>query len=216
MRNILLTFAFLSSLILYSQNNEQQHNLHFKIFNSSVIKNSTDSNLDYQIFVDILRSIYIVPSNNSEGKFQLYNNYLNDINKAYSSLAKDNSKTIKSLQNKLESNKIESIIIKTYSDFILEVINKTSNRQHNVNTIALEDIKNKNIKNTIYNFEHKIRKNKLNKKFEIHESVSLEIGKDIYKHINKIYKSEIDKTLQNSINLLVINCKINLKFVNFC
>ena len=41
----------------------------------------------------------------------------------------------------------------------------------------------------------------------ISKNTTVQIGKSVYPYLNKILKSELDQTLQNSINLLAINFK---------
>ena len=40
---------------------------------------------------------------------------------------------------------------------------------------------------------------------KITSEIEVQIGKDIYTYLKKMLKSEIDKTLQNSLNLFAIN-----------
>ena len=40
---------------------------------------------------------------------------------------------------------------------------------------------------------------------KITSKIELQIGKDIYPYLNKIQKTELDKTMQNSLNLFAIN-----------
>ena len=47
--------------------------------------------------------------------------------------------------------------------------------------------------------------NKLILSKKITSKIELQIGKDIYPYLNKIQKTELDKTMQNSLNLFAIN-----------
>ena len=48
-------------------------------------------------------------------------------------------------------------------------------------------------------------KNKLLVTSSITPEIEVQVGKDIYPYLNKILKTELDKTLQNSLNSLIIN-----------
>ncbi len=53
--------------------------------------------------------------------------------------------------------------------------------------------------------EYEALKNKLIVNYSVNNDLDVQIGKSLYPYLNKILKTELDKTLENSLNLLVIN-----------
>lgn len=204
MKKSLLILIIFSQFFSFAQNDEKNKNdLHLKIFNPVIDINKDNTTLDYEIFEDILKSIYIVPTNNSEGKFALYESYQKQLLEAYSLSSKDNKEIVKNEINKT-SKKASSITIENYTEFINEIIAKAYQNQYQDYKNVLEQIEKIN-KTNYFDYQVLVKQDKLNKKIEVDDNINIEIGQNIYKYINKIYKSELDKTLRNSINLLVVN-----------
>ena len=127
------------------------------------------------------------------------------MNAAYLTSTERNHKIIDLTENNVDINKTQSIIIQNYSSFSDEIINKVSEEKYRTIHLSVEDIENNKIKNVFHNFAKKIEHDKLNTKLITLEDIDIEIGQNIFKYVNKIYKSEIDNTLKNSLNLLVAN-----------
>lgn len=204
MKKILIILISISQFFSFAQNDENNHNnLHLKIFNPVIEINNNEKTPDYLVFEDILKSIYIAPTNNSEGKFAIYDTYQKELLEAQYTLSIDNRKTVKKEIIKT-SKKATSIVIESYTQFINEIITEAYIKESKNYKISLEQIEKTN-KNNYLDYHVLVKQDKLNKKIEIDDNINIEIGQNIYKYINKIYKSELDKTLRNSINLLVVN-----------
>ena len=136
----------------------------------------------------------IKPSNNSEGKFPFYS----DTNKNLFDLDKNvhNESIVKTIKSKKRITKI--------TDFVDEVIIKISKDKN----IDIYDFHHNNDLNGDENVDsddtYALSVNKLIIAYQLYEDSQFQIGNDVYGYINKLFKTEIDKTLLNSLNLLVI------------
>lgn len=204
MRNLLLIILIsLHHLFVFSQENEtNKNNLHLKIFKSMDEVKENNASIEYETFEEMMKVIYIVPSNNSEGKFALFQSFKKDLEKAY----QKETNTIFSNTEAKDARKIKSIVIESYTVFINEIIHKASDSKYfTSHKIPLKDIENEKFKKQFLAFSNSIAHDKLNAKINVSEGINIEIGQNIYNYINKTLKTELDKTLQNSLNLLVIN-----------
>jgi len=205
MKKILIILISISQFFSFAQNGEKnQNDLHLKIFNPVIEINEDDTTRGNEIFEEILKSIYIVPTNNSEGKFALYESYQKELLDAYFLSSKNNREIVRK-EAKKNTKKRSSIIIDNYSEFINKIIAKAYKNEFQNYKIILEQIDEVNNKTDYLDNQIQIKQDKLNKKIAVDDNINIEIGQNIYKYINKIYKSELDKTLNNSINLLVVN-----------
>lgn len=59
-------------------------------------------------------------------------------------------------------------------------------------------------KKEYFKYDKEIIADKFNK-VVYDDSFTIQIGKNIYEYINKLYKSDVDKTFVNELNLLVVN-----------
>ena len=139
--------------------------------------------------IDLIKSIK--PSNNSEGKFPFYSN--NAV-----------------LLNLVNQNKSESIVhqIKTITNnnpFIDRLVLKILQDEN----IKISDFKNSidfnGDKNISFYKNYTVDVNKLIVAYRLHKDLEIQLGKDIFRSIRKINKSELDITLFNHLNLLVFN-----------
>ena len=139
--------------------------------------------------IDLIKSIK--PSNNSEGKFPFYSN--NPV-----------------LLNLVNQNKSESIVhqIKTITNnnpFIDRLVLKILQDEN----IKISDFKNSidfnGDKNISFYKNYTVDVNKLIVAYRLHKDLEIQLGKDIFRSIRKINKSELDITLFNHLNLLVFN-----------
>jgi hypothetical protein len=136
----------------------------------------------------------IKPTNNSEGKFPFYSN--NNI--------------LLNLENTTESVSIVQEItpvriLKNNNLFIDKLVLKILQDQN----IDISDFK-KGIhfngdRNLSFYKNYTVDINKLIIAYRIQKDVEIQLGKDIYRSIRKINKSEIDISLFNNLNLIVLN-----------
>ena len=180
--NILYLFV----LIINFSFAQQENLLKNSFFKINVEENhyATDQ-IFSSVFYEIKELENIKPSNNSEGKFPLY------------TINKNTSKTT------LSSDKASFLLIKEYVKFVNNIIQKKSADIHKNDLITLELISNNLENNYTYTVPQII--DVLNANFKIGEKVEVQFGKNLEPYLMKINKSALDKTLQNSLNLLVVN-----------
>ena len=190
MKNLTYIFLFLFISSIYGQD------MNFINSNSNLINLQNDF-LEMQsnkLNSTSLFSEIIIPKNKiiketSEGKF-LYNAKTKEYFKTIENNNNANENTHLYADNNEEF--INKIIIKKLDDELIEILVLNESFEYGDRNIDLyrdyESLKNKLI----------IRKN-------INDNVEIQIGKSLYPYLNKILKTELDKTLQNSLNLLAIN-----------
>lgn len=136
----------------------------------------------------------IRPINNSEGKFPFYSNEdqsLFDIKETASQKSMLNLN--KNITIKNNSDFIDKVILKILEDKKIDIVDFQ-------NTLDFNGDKNINF---YKNYTTDI--NKLLIAYKLKGETEFQIGMDINNFMNKTLKTELDKTLQNSINLFVIN-----------
>lgn len=185
MKNYILASLILIVNLSFGQDKDIL--LHQKIFNSTVEENHyLTSSTFFSPFTMIKEIESIEPSNNSEGKFPIYI--------AGKKLKKE---TVGS------ENKSASLVLQSNSSFINNLVIKKLLENEKIvffNTSlsygdrAIESYRN-----------HSELIEKINASYNFNDTLEIEIGNNIYPFLNKIYKSELDLTLQNSLNLLAIN-----------
>ena len=190
MKNTLLIACLLIVNTTFSQKDSNPFTK--KIFYSNIEENHYREN-NFNPFelkkIDLIKSIK--PSNNSEGKFPFYSN--NAV-----------------LLNLVNQNKSESIVhqIKTITNnnpFIDRLVLKILQDEN----IKISDFKNSidfnGDKNISFYKNYTVDVNKLIVAYRLHNHLEIQLGKDIFRSIRKINKSELDITLFNHLNLLVFN-----------
>lgn len=193
MKNLLLITCVLIVNLSFSQ--EDSSSFSKKIFSSNAEENHFKSNtLDAFTMEKLEKLPKIKPSNNSEGKFPFYS--LNDQNLFDLDKTDHNESIVKQVKSKK--------MIKKTTDFVDEVIVKIS-RDKNI------DISNFNNDDDLSGNEnvdsddlYATSANKLILAYRLNGDSQLQIGNDIHRYINKLFKTDLDKTLLNSLNLLVI------------
>lgn len=193
MKNITLIACLLFVSLSFSQK-DSKHLLK-KVFYSNVEQNHYQANTFSSFaLAELAREKSIKSINNSEGKFPFYSNnniLLNLENSAESVSIVQEITAIRILKN--NNPFIDKLVLKILRDRNIDFINFT-------NSIDFNGDRNINFyKNYTVNI------NKLIVAIQLSENIEMQIGKDIYDDMNKIYKSEIDITLLNSLNLLVFN-----------
>ncbi|MDP5104865.1 MAG: hypothetical protein NWQ31_01705 [Polaribacter sp.] len=196
MKNILLICCVLIINLSFAQ--EDLNLTSKKIFytiseeNNYILNTHNFFALEKQEEIHELNSIKAI--NNSEGKFPLYSQktpnlfevtaYVNPINIIELTTVKI---------NKNSNDFIHNVIVKILQDKNIAIIDDKKN---------IEDSKNSTIE-SIHNYVTEI--NNLIITHKLYDKTELQVGKDLYSCMNKMLKTDIDKTLQNSLNLFVIN-----------
>jgi ribosomal protein L17 len=139
-----------------------------------------------------------------EGKFSWEDIKDKNITSLLSELDKSNREQFLSIEeiNLSKNNSIatKSIKIATNQKFINKIItDKTKQRNLNNKSINLTN----SALVAFNNFPEML--DLLNVNYTLTRNLELEIGDNIYSFINKPFKSELDKTLFNSLNLLTLN-----------
>ncbi len=200
MKSLLFTLFLLSIQFSYAQIDNKSN-----IFKSILFETNIEESHYVKtgnLFPDIIKLEIKDLKNNSEGKFSVNPEnekyFKSDFTKNDTSILKGDD--IKKLSN-LKTDNIAASVNKT-------LVNKIIRKK------LAEEIKNYIILNEALsygdrNLEHYKNYNEIEnlliQTYQIDVDVELQIGKDIYPYLNKILKTELDKTLQNSINLLAIN-----------
>jgi len=200
MRNSLLISIILTAQISFSQKEIKNINLNKAlIFN---INDKLNNGLSKNIFLEIKNPKIKDFKNNSEGKFSF------------------NESKKELFKNEKEENDTEFLVNKkAFKGVQLKTDNmNTSLKTEFVNKIIQKKIAEEILKYMIMNEaltygdrylnEYKDftdLENKLILSKKITSKIELQIGKDIYPYLNKIQKTELDKTMQNSLNLFAIN-----------
>ncbi len=184
---VLITVLF---KISFSFSQIEENKLHHKIFNSNSNSNYllNDSELTQQ-FQEIKKvEFYNLIENNPEGKFSNH---------------QKNYQSFFEIVNKKEELAVSeiSIILENYRDFINNIIVKKLDDE--IRFTSSFEVENKVSESEIINI--KDFSDKLNYSHKITDKIEVQIGKNIHNYLNKINKTELDKTLQNSLNLLVLN-----------
>jgi hypothetical protein len=193
MKNIILITCLLTVHLSFSQKDSKP--ILKKVFYSNVEENHYQANtFNPFALTEIASEIIIKPTNNSEGKFPFYSNnniLLNLENSTNSVSIVQEIATTRILKN--NNLFIDKLVLKILQDKNIDFVNFRNN-------IDLNGDRNINLyKNYTVNI------NKLIIAIQLREDIEMQLGKDIYENINKIYKSAIDITLFNSLNLLVFN-----------
>ena len=193
MKNIILITCLLIVHLSFSQKDSKP--VLKKVFYSNVEENHYQANtFNPFALAELAPETIIKPTNNSEGKFPFYSNssiLLNLENSTESASIVQEIATLRILKN--NNIFIDKLVLKILQDKNIDFVNFRNN-------IDLNGDRNINFyKNYTVNI------NKLIIAIQLREDIEMQLGKDIYDDITKIYKSAIDITLLNSLNLLVFN-----------
>ena len=193
MKNIILITCLLTVHLSFSQKDSKP--ILKKVFYSNVEENHYQANtFNPFALTEIAPEIIIKPTNNSEGKFPFYrnNNILLNLENSTNSLSiVQEIATVRILKN--NNLFIDKLVLKILQDKNIDFVNFRNN-------IDLNGDRNIN-----FYKNYTVTINKLIIAIQLREDIEMQLGKDIYEDINKIYKSAIDITLFNSLNLLVFN-----------
>ena len=145
--------------------------------------------------LDKIESLSVMKAtNNSEGKFPHYN-------KAKTLLTHDKTSTntqslVKedAIINPINNNAfVDKIVLKILQDENIRIADFQSSLDFNGD------------KNIGYYKNYVGDVNRLIIAHQLKENISVQIGNDIYSYVNKMFKTEIDRTLLSSLNLFAIN-----------
>jgi hypothetical protein len=176
-------FSFQSNL--FDTNIEENH---FSIKEANDNKIST---LFPEIFSLKLKDF----TNNSEGKF---------------SISKDNKELFVQSYTNSDNKNLNQNYISNKSYVSLDMDDKFVNKiivKKMVNeNVVLDESQSYGDRNLeLYRSNFPSTRNELITEFRINSNFELQIGKSLYPYLNKNLKTELDRTLQNSINLLALN-----------
>ncbi|WP_445749500.1 hypothetical protein [Polaribacter sp.] len=99
----------------------------------------------------------------------------------------------------------ESFFIEMNEDFIENVIVKLFIDEDKIQEIVLNDAKNYGDRNVEIYKNLSDLENKLLIVYKINDSKSIQIGNSIFPYLNKLQKTDVEKTLNTSLNLLAVN-----------
>lgn len=199
MKNLLFISFLLVFQLSFSQ--VEKNNINFiktSIFESTIKENSFFSkNTPLSLIPEIKNS-----KNNSEGKFLLNedNRNLFTSNTEISATTVMIKNSEKNNSNKLNNNLTSNINKEFVNKIILKKMEAEMKKYISMNEALNYGDRNVDLYRNFDSF-----KNKLLVTSSITPEIEVQVGKDIYPYLNKILKTELDKTLQNSLNLLVIN-----------
>jgi hypothetical protein len=193
MKNIALIACLLIVNVSFSQ--KDSNPLLKKAFYTNVEENHYQTNTFNPFALEKVAPLKsIKPTNNSEGKFPFYSN--NNV-----LLNLDNKETSRNILNEI------AIIseIRNNNPFIDQLVLKVLQDKN----IDISDFK-KGInfngdRNLSFYKNYTVDINKLIIAYRIQKDVEIQLGKDIHRSIQKINKSEIDISLFNHLNLIVLN-----------
>lgn len=134
---------------------------------------------------------------NSEGKFTLNSKSKIFFNKTIEDYTN-------SMIDKKNVEKSSNLTTKINKEFVDKIIRKKIAEEIQ-NYLSINEALTYGDRNIDLYINYDELENKLVKSYPISSDVDIQIGKDIYPYLNKILKTELDKTLQNSLNLLAIN-----------
>jgi hypothetical protein len=184
MKNLILFLLLITVTRFYAQN-EGTILKYNGLLNSTNIKVIQLENEYQSIFDEITNFEPSLIESNSEGKFLKYSFY------GIESVLIENVSEQVTDSNSLEE---KSIAIVLNGDFVTKLTQKFSSKANN----------SLNSNDNFFKFDKEIMTDKLNK-VVYEDDFSIQIGKNIYEYIQKLHKSDIDKTFANELNLLVFN-----------
>lgn len=201
MKNIFILAAILLTNTLFSQNSNE--------FSTTVnqVNFETDIKENYYLnesdkFLNLFTDVNFLESNlkmNTERKFLMKSLEKGNI---LSSNLKNESIIV--TKNKRSAEDANSLIADAKSTFVNTII-EDKLKEELLKSLNANEALTYGDKNIDLYVEYEEMRNKLIKSYEINDSVEFQIGKSVYPYLNKILKTEIDKTLRNGLNLFVIN-----------
>lgn len=190
MKNSILIAFILIVNLSFSQTDKVRDNNSNSIFKTKIEENNNKAFIpEFNLLEESNAFDILKPINNSEGKFSIYKNGF----KEFKIQESEDSK------NKEESS-LKSLSTINKDDFIKNVVTKLLVEKKLINETEVYGDKNLDLYKSYVS-----EKNLLIVGFSITENLKIQIGNSIYPYINKKLKTEIEKTLNTSLNLIAIN-----------
>lgn len=187
---LILAIVFFQNTIAQEINTTTLKDFNAEDVTSKFLK--TNSKADLIKFKEIIPVEIFVTNNNSEGKYL--------VSSPKSDIVKENF--IK--ENIDKDRKPENITTELKKEFVYKlIIEKLVNNKDNISQFNLNEIYGDSNIDLYKNYDAVM--NKLISSYQLNEEIELQIGKSVLPFINQIYKSELDKTLNHSLNLVAIN-----------
>ena len=188
---LILAIVFFQNTIAQEINTTTLKDFNAEDVTSKFLK--TNSKADLIKFKEIIPVEIFVTNNNSEGKYL--------VSSPKSDIVKENF--IK--ENIDKDRKPENITTELKKEFVYKLIIEklVNNNKDNISQFNLNEIYGDSNIDLYKNYDAVM--NKLISSYQLNEEIELEIGKSVLPFINQIYKSELDKTLNHSLNLVAIN-----------
>lgn len=185
---------------LFYQTQIAQERINISFFDASVFKTeeskktSESTNFNSISSSEIKIETPLMVKVNSEGKF-----LLNDSSKAFFGEIENKSESKKGLNDKNIA-----LVVDAKQEFINKVILERLQEELN-KLIVLDESFTYGDRNIDLYRDYSQLENKLIITKYLNSEIEIQIGNSVYPYLNKLLKTEIDKTLQNSLNLLAIN-----------
>ena len=190
MKNSILIACILIVNLSFSQTDKVRDNYSNSIFKTKIEENNNKAFIpEFNLLEESNAFDILKPINNSEGKFSIYKNGF----KEFKIQESEDSK------NKEESS-LKSLSTINKDDFIKNVVTKLLVEKKLINETEVYGDKNLDLYKS-----YVPEKNLLIVGISITENLKIQIGNSIYPYINKKLKTEIEKTLNTSLNLIAIN-----------
>lgn len=135
-------------------------------------------------FFEIKEGKKMIATNNSEGKFPQYTKLKN------------------ASTTTLKPEDASFMLIKEYIMFVNNIIQKKSVEINKNELVFIDEI---NYSENDYTYTVPQIIDVLNTYYKVSPNVKVQFGENLEGYLKKINKTELDKTLQNSLNLLVVN-----------
>lgn len=194
----ILAFIVFITLYSFSQNDLKKfHNVESffhaaEVEENHVLINGIIEKLNLQIFEEIKISENLNKQPTAEAKFSLKN----QVNSVFN----------QRIQNNIEKVKLkESLLIEMNKNFIDNILVKLIIEENKFKAIDLNDAKNyaDRIMETYKKYPD--LNNRLLISNDLNDKINVQIGNSLYPYLNKIFKTDVEKTLNTSLNLLAIN-----------
>ena len=191
---------YLLFISLFYQTQIAQERINISFFDASVFKTeeskktSESTNFNSISSSEIKIESPLMVKVNSEGKF-----LLNDSSKAFFGEIEKKSDAKKGLNDKNIA-----LVVDAKQEFINKVILERLQEELN-KLIVLDESFTYGDRNIDLYRDYSQLENKLIITKYLNSEIEIQIGNSVYPYLNKLLKTEIDKTLQNSLNLLAIN-----------
>ena len=194
MKNLLSIIFLLSLHFSYSQIENNGDLFKSMLFETNI--EETHYIKTRNLFPDIIKLEIKDLKNNSEGKLSI-----NHSNEKY---FKNDTSILRSSRKKGSNLKTDNIATSINKTLVNKIIRKKLAEEIK-NYINLDEALTYGDRNIEHYRNYNEIENMLIQTYQINSDIEIQIGKDIYPDLKKILKTELDKTLQNSLNLLVVN-----------